>query len=552
MRSIQKTLLLLSFLTIPVAQIFASQEVGLYRVFEAEIINEGVYENKFTDVELWVRYRSPSGAHIDFHGFYDGDGMGGGDLVTGSVWKIRFMPDEVGQWNYVYGWSDGSPGGTGAFTCTEASAGKGVIRPYQKNPRWLAYNGTEPVWLKSYYETGHGSIGQDFDWIVENVYQRIIDNGYNHLQINWLLSLCCFEQYYLDGPEPETLDLALYEDGKVDSTMSFDVWHRMERHMDWLNTRNIGVHMFLGVDGSRNEGPAWENLSEEQKDFYVRYMVARLAPFANLAGWNFVWEVDGGRESHELGFARLVQKYDVFDHLRTYEDEFPRENYYELPAYNFAAVENHGIAAPDKDQERHLWRSAWTHHMACLLGDKGKPVYMSEGNALWRRFWHERVGATQDDLRRAAWACATAGAYFNWNGHEKEYELYAYGPSGLPFSDDNPFSLSARYIDILTEVMTEEVTFFTMEPHDALLAKHRVLEVYLLAEPGQQYLAFSPDGQSFAIKLERGMYSSVRWIDTSTGKVVDAERVQAESVDDPIDFVPPSTDTDWVLIVKRS
>lgn len=529
----------------------AEVKVGLYRLFEASVENDAGYANKFTDVTLKVRYQAPSGRMVAFMGFFDGDGKGGGGSTEGTVWKMRFMPDEVGEWRYVYSWSDGRPGGHGTFLCTAENAGKGILRAYGKNPRWLAYNGTEPVWLKSYYETGHGSIGQDFDWIVRNVYRKFLENGYNHLQVNWLLSLCCFEQYYLDGPAPETLDLALYEEGEVMGTMNLDVWRRMERHMGWLNEHDIGVHMFLGVDGSQNEGPAWAVLDDAEKEFYVRYMVARLAPYANLAGWNFVWEVDGGRETHELGFARLVAQYDVFEHLRTYEDEFPRENYYHLPAYTFAAVENHQIAAPHKDLERHLWRSAWTHHMACLLGYKGKPVYMSEGNALWRRFWHERVGATQEDLLRAAWACVTAGASFNWNGHEKEYELYAGGPSGLPFNEENPFTWSERGISLLTDVMRHEVRFHTMHPHDELLARHQVLEVYLLAEPGQQYLAFSPDGQAFAIRLEADMFSTVTWIDTRSGKRITGQPVQGRGVDEPVDFEAPSTDTDWVLVVRR-
>lgn len=529
----------------------STPEVGLYRLFEASVTNTNTYDNKFADVELQVQYQAPSGRIVNFIGFFDGDGKGGGDLRNGTVWKMRFMPDEPGEWTYVYRWSDGTPGGRGTFVCTQEDAGKGVLRAYKKNPRWFAYNGTDPVWLKSYYETGHGSIGQDFDWIVENVYTPLLENGYNHLQVNWLLSLCCFEQYYLDGPKPETLDLALYEDGEVTTTMNLDVWRRMERHLGWLNDRDVGVHMFLGVDGSQNEGPEWNNLTAEEKDFYVRYTVARIAPYANLSGWNFVWEVDGGREDHELGFARLVEKYDVFEHLRTYEDEYPRENHYNLPVYTFAAVENHGIGAPDKDDERHLWRSEWTHHMACLLGYAGKPVYMSEGNALWRRFWHERVGADQHDLRRAAWACVTAGASFNWNGHEKEYELYASGPSGLPFNEDNPFTDSERYISILTEVMTNEVRFHTLHPHDELLDKHRVLEVYALAEPGEQYLVFSPDGQPFSLKLEPGDYASVTWIDTKTGQRVRADSVSSTAPGQPVAFNAPSNDSDWVLVVGR-
>jgi len=319
--------------------------VPLYRVFEREITNNKVYSNSFKDVTLNVQYQAPSGRLYNFWGFYDGDGKGNS---KGTIWKIRFMPNEPGKWTYIYTWSDGSKGGKGKINCISKGAGKGILQPYAKNPHWFAYNGTDPVWIKSYYETGHGSIGQDFDWIVENVYSKFVNAGYNHLQINWLLSLCCFGQYYKDGPEPETLDLSLYQQGDLFGSMNLDVWKRMERNLGWLNDHNIGVHMFLGVDGSRNDGPDWSKLSFEEQDWFVRYMVARLAPYANLAGWNFVWEVPGDREDKELGFIRLIEKYDIFNHLRTYEDEMPRDNEYDRPEYTFAAVENHRIVANER------------------------------------------------------------------------------------------------------------------------------------------------------------------------------------------------------------
>ncbi|MFC0877570.1 DUF5060 domain-containing protein [Saccharicrinis sp. FJH2] len=531
--------------------LFAAEQVSLFRMFETRVINRTKYENKFTDVELNVIFRSPSGEIKNFWGFYDGDGKGGGNFNVGNIWKIRFMPNETGEWTYEYSWSDSTKGGKGSFECIAENAGKGILQPYKNNPHWFAYNETDPVWLKSYYETGHGSIGQDFEWIVENVYQKLQDNGYNHVQVNWLLSLCCFGQYYHDGPEPETQDLKLYREGELYESMNLKVWHLMEEHLAWFNNNDIGVHMFLGVDGSKNDGPAWVDLTNQQKDFFVKYMVARLAPFANLAGWNYVWEVPGDREDLELGFARLIQRYDIFKHLVTYEDEFPRENHYDLPEYTFAAVENHEIAAPDKDMERHLWKEPWTHHMACLLGYRDKPVYMIEGNALWRRFWQERTHATQDDLRRSAWACATAGASFTWNGHAGEYELVAAGPDGLPFSDDNPYSLSERYISILNRTMLEDVKFYRMEPHDELLSRHPALRVYALAEPGQQYLVFDPDGVSFALNIEPGNYADNFWLNAESGERIKLDLITVVEDEPPVEFMAPDHASDWVLILKK-
>jgi hypothetical protein len=545
----------------------APASVPLYRVFEATFQNNARYANKFADVELLATFVSPSGQSSDFRGFFDGDGAGGGDAVTGNVWKLRFMPNEPGAWKYTWKWSDATPGGEGSFECVAEGAGKGILQPYKENPRWLAYNGTEPVWIKSYYETGHGAIAQPFGWITDNVYQPMLDRGYNHLQVNWLLSLCCFGQYYKDGPEPSSLDLTLYTEGRASGTMRLDVWRLMEDRLGWLNDRNVGVHMFLGFEGRKNDGPDWGALTGEEKDFYVRYTVARIAPFANVAGWNFVWEDPGHREDYELGLARLLQKYDIFNHLRTYQDEHPRDNEYERPEYNFAAVENHFLFTDEKPIDRNYRKTPWTHHMACLVAYvPGKPVYMSEGNALWRRYWAERTGATQDDLLRAAWGCATAAASFCWNGHAKEYELFVRGPEGLPFfGDDNPYTLSAKYIDILADAMNNEVAFYKMSPHDEMLTGHDPFRVWCLAEIGAQYLVFTPAGEPFTLHLPVGNYADNVWIDTKTGNkrpadavVVTAADLQSPNTDDrrnnmaPIPFTPPTADTDWALILRAA
>lgn len=539
----------LTTIEIAMCDVVEDLNVSLYRLFELPVINTNAYENKFTDVELVATYTAPSGNTFEFPGFYDGDGSGGGDLKNGDVWKIRFMPNEEGTWTYEYKWSDGADGGSGAFICVAEGAGKGVLQAYKSNPHWLAYNGTDPVWIKSYYETGHGAIGQDFDWIVENVYSRLVDAGYNHLQVNWLLSLCCYNQRYLDGPAPEISDMALYKNGQLFSTMNFDVWRRMEQHLGWLNDNDVGVHMFLGVDGSKNSSAGWANLSSEEQDWFAKYMVARLAPFANLAGWNFVWEVPGDTEEGELGFARLIQKYDIFGHLRTYEDEEPRDNEYSRDEYNFAAIENHQIIGNTRDTDRVFWKEPYTHHMASILGYKNKPVYMSEGNSLWRRYWQAKLGTNRDQLRRAAWGCATGGASFNWCGHTEETGLYAYGPDGLPFEEDNEYLESEKQISILTRVMNEEVEFYRMLPHDDVLVNYDPFKVWALAASGQ-YLAFSTDGESFGLLLRRGNYGNNIWLDAKTGAKMPVEDYRITVNSTEVTFEPPNTNSDWVLILR--
>jgi hypothetical protein len=54
--------------------------------------------NPFLDYRLQVIFSAPiSGKTYSVPGYFDGDGVGGG---TGSVWRVKFTPDEVGEWTY--------------------------------------------------------------------------------------------------------------------------------------------------------------------------------------------------------------------------------------------------------------------------------------------------------------------------------------------------------------------------------------------------------------------------------------------------------------------
>jgi len=531
----------------------AATEVGLYRTFEASIANTKSYSNRFVDVTLSATYTSPSGKKTTFQGFFDGDGKGGGNKGSGTVWKIRFLPQELGTWSYVWTWSDGTTGGNGTFDVVSANAGKGIIKAYAKNPRWFAYNGTDPVYLKSYYESGTGSLAQDFGWITKNVYQPLIDNGYNHLQVNWLMPLCCEGAYYKDSDAPAmTKDsVRIYRQGQATTTMQLDIWKLMEDHLRWFNDRDVGLHMFVGFDGGQNAGASWDKLSSTEKDFYVKYVMARLAPYANIAGWNYNWEVDGSRSAYELGWAQLIQKYDVFNHLRTYEDENPKTNEYSRSEYTFAAVENHLIASTDKTVDRPYWGEAWTHHYASLAGYvTGKPVFMAEGNALWRRYWHTKLGLVDSVVAPAAWACATAASSFTWAGHSQN-PLVVRGEQGMPFfGDENPYKKQAKMIDILTDIMNKEVVFHRMAPQDALLTTRDTTKTWCLGEVGAQYLVYTMKGTAFTLNLAAGSYDT-RWIDTKTGTVTTAASTEVASAK-KVAFTPPNKTTHWALVLREA
>ena len=80
----------------------------------------GIYEvtlngpdtgNPFTEVELTAEFKQGDRT-FEPHGFYDGNG----------VYKIRFMPDEIGEWTYTTKSNQAElDGQTGQLTCIEPS-----------------------------------------------------------------------------------------------------------------------------------------------------------------------------------------------------------------------------------------------------------------------------------------------------------------------------------------------------------------------------------------------------------------------------------------------
>ena len=84
-----------------------SERIGLYEKFEITVGLDATYTNPYypDEVDLRAVFTSPSGKKWEICGFYDG-----------ASWKVRFSPDETGEWKYVV-----------KVTNSEGTAQSGVI-----------------------------------------------------------------------------------------------------------------------------------------------------------------------------------------------------------------------------------------------------------------------------------------------------------------------------------------------------------------------------------------------------------------------------------------
>jgi len=502
-----------------------TQDVPKYKVFERIIINDKPYENKFRDVILTAVFTSPSGKKTTFWGFYDGDGKGG---QTGNVWKLRFMPDEVGTWKYTYSWSDGTAGGSGTFRCVSAGAGKGVLKPYVKNPRWVAYNGVEPVFLRSYYvgKLTHTSL----DWSIKHVYQPLIDRGYNHIQylgtlFGWMTNK--FE----DAPDP-----AITHGTGHGSKQNLDAWKLVESHFMWLNDRNIAVHHWTGLANAyayRHGGIdwRWQDMSPAEREIHIRYIMSRLAPLANQAGWGFWFETGAPAD-----FMKLVAKYDPWDHLRGHQGHYNDLNDSRRsvrPEETWVNVSFPGKYSRDSAVVHKLIKDYYEKE----IGNDYTPLVLNE-SGLWAV---KGVAQQADKLRRAAWGVTTANAYFVWRWVTSGSRSAPAQAASQMFATP-----AAKYMEVLYDVMSNEVEFGEMRSHDELLIDAPET-TFCLAEIGRQYLVYDEEGGSFSLKVARQTYDAT-WIDTKTGKKTYAGTVKGTG--SAMKFTTPDTNTDWVLVLR--
>src|SRR4030042_5266103 len=102
--------ILFILLLLPVVSVFAQNKVEKWRIFELTLKGPS-QGNPFTEIQLSAVFTNGNQSKT-INGFYDGNG----------TYKIRFMPQETGTWNYVTS-SNSKPlnNKKGSFVCVAPS-----------------------------------------------------------------------------------------------------------------------------------------------------------------------------------------------------------------------------------------------------------------------------------------------------------------------------------------------------------------------------------------------------------------------------------------------
>lgn len=289
----------------------AQQIVPLYGCFEKQLIYNKVFANPFKDVVLDATFNSPSGRKVPFFGFYDGDGKGG---QHGNVWKLRFMPDEVGQWSYKSRFSNGTPAAEGSFVCVKDGArpgplvvdGKLFVQPDKRSFQPWSYYYSE-AFCGDWTTVGKGientfAKERGFNWCCTTFWQGPLlkKHKWNALPFNGFYPI-------LDG-DYTILDLRS--------------WRHVDEVLNVLERYGI---IWFNFDGFvPNVGGTMSNKQRVNFDLqkvYVRNVVARLAAYWNVT-WNITFEWNEFMDAEQVAqLVDYVHTIDPWKHPVTVHDQ---------------------------------------------------------------------------------------------------------------------------------------------------------------------------------------------------------------------------------------
>jgi hypothetical protein len=285
----------------------AAQLVKLWGIFELTLSGP-VSGSPFLDVHLSARFTREERA-VEVAGFYDGDG----------VYRIRFMPEELGEWTYVT--RSNVPdleGKTGRFTCVPPGEGNhGPVRVH--DTFHFAYADGTPycqVGTTCYAWTHQG------DKLEEQTLRTLRTAPFNKMR------MCVFPKSYVyNENEPELYPFARDGDNWDFTRFSSEFFRHFERRVADLMDLGIEADIILLHPYDRW---GFAKMDSESDDRYLRYVVARLAAFRNV-WWSLANEFDfmagykegdmerseNKRTAHWDRFFQIVQEHDPYSHLRS-------------------------------------------------------------------------------------------------------------------------------------------------------------------------------------------------------------------------------------------
>ncbi len=363
----------------------ATATVERWGTFEVDLAGPAT-GNPFLDVELSATFKQGARS-VNVSGFYDGDGH----------YKLRFMPDAVGQWEYETRSNRAELSGKKGAVNVHAASGSNHGPVGVKNTYHFAYADGTPFWqvgTTSYAWTHQGDQMEEqtlrtlakapFNKVRMGVFPKHYEHSKNEPQL-----------YPFEGKAPKDWDFTRFNPA---------FFRHFEQRVAQLGELGIEADVILFHPYDKGHW-GFDSMPDEVNQRYLRYVVARLAAYRNV-WWSMANEFDfikGKTMPQWDSYFQTVQAQDPYQHLRSIHNGFVFYNHTK-PWVTHVSVQSGAIAT---DFER-----------AVLLRDiYNKPVVYDE--VKYEGDLAQRWGQlTPEEMVLRFWQGAIAGTYV---GHSETY-----------------------------------------------------------------------------------------------------------------------------------
>ncbi len=511
--------------------------------------------NPFLDYRLQCLLTGPSGQSYEVPGFFDGDGGSG---TTGDVWRCRFAPDEAGTWAYQASFRSGPEvavslqaqagtpvsfdGANGNFVVQQSTKSGDDFRRSSRGrlvnagAHFLTFSGSGARWIKAGtnipenllgYQgfdntpnAGHSFSahvgdwrGGDPDWGggagrgLIGALNYIADTGGNSIY---------FLPMNIGGDANDTFPTISAQDKTHYDTSKLRQWETVFGH---ATARGIFLHFQLAETESPNEEyHDGGQLGPERKLFY-RELVARFGHHPGLE-WDLGEENDYGT-SRRQAFAAHLKAIDPYDHpvtshtrtnaIGSHYSPLLGDDDFDVTGFQVNAS---GFGEGDVVEE---WRDRsaqsgvpWVVSIDEPQGIQNDPNDPNRGypfgrtEFLWPTF-------------------LSGGGGFEWyiqeegGGHSFDQRI----------DDFREMESALRWTGYARDFL-EAARFWLMEPRPDLGSSSAGGKTFVLAEPGDRYALYHPEGGSLTLDLgaDSGTFS-ITWFDPKTGDWFGGGSVQA-------------------------
>lgn len=551
--------------------------------------------NPFLDYRLQVLFTGPSGESYDVPGYFDGDGKGGD---TGNVWRVRFTPDEPGEWSWAATFCEG-PGVAVELNCDggQPSAFHGISGELTVEPpapdapgfaKWgrLEYVGGHylkfadgPYWIRGGADSPENFLAYsgfdntrpshdyaahlphwregDPDW--GDGRGRAIIGALNHLatkRVNSLYMLLMNIGGDGDDVWPWIGEPAPKGD-PADDNLHYDLskLRQWETVFDHAQRNGVFLHLVFNEAEAENKKELDDGELGVERKLYYREMIARFSHHLAMQ-WNLCEEYniqfDFGSERIR-DFARYVGAVDPYDHpVTVHSAHDPVEELrfiYGDPLFSLTSIQLN---------QRRADRIAEAIRAETIAAGRPLPISIDEFtvDAGQEKSW---IPVDNPELQRKQklWPVYFSGGMIEFI-LEGLLEVQSFTGEERDRLWDNVWY--AR------KFMEENLPFHEMAPADALLDGESELEVgmgdgetsllggQVFAKPGEVYAVYFPVASrtgSLDLSAASGPLS-LRWYNPRTGEFEGETRTVEAGPAVQLGAPPAEPDEDWTALLQSA